>query len=160
MNKIRILLVEDHETVRKGIKLLINEQNDMEVEGEADNGETACELAGEISLDIIVMDISMPAMNGLKASRRLKQICPEVKILTLTRHMDGGYVQQLIQAGTDFSGGRKPARLSGAGQRLCGRCGCRSPADYLDESPGADFQSGGGGRIEPVSAADLDLRPL
>ncbi len=99
MSKLRILLVEDHETVRNGIKLLINEQDDMEVVAEAGDGEPAVKLAEKISPDIVIMDISMPKMNGLKASKRLKHVFPEVKILTLTRHIDSGYVQQLIQAG-------------------------------------------------------------
>lgn len=99
MNKLRILLAEDHEIVRNGIKLLINEQDDMEVVGEADNGDAAVQLAGELVPDIVIMDISMPKTNGLKATRRLKRMLPAIKILTLTRHMNNGYVQQLIQAG-------------------------------------------------------------
>ncbi len=98
-NKLRILLAEDHETVRAGIKMLIDSQSDMEVVGEADNGEIAIRKAGELSPDVIVMDISMPELNGLKATMKIKNVSPKIKILTLTRHTDDGYLQQLIKAG-------------------------------------------------------------
>ncbi len=97
--KFRILLAEDHETVRAGIRMLINEQSDMVVVGEACNGAEAVRKAGEFSPDIIVMDISMPDLNGLKATKQIKRDAPNIKILTLTRHMDDGYIQQLLKAG-------------------------------------------------------------
>lgn len=93
------MLADDHETIREGIKLLVNSQVDMEVIGEANNGSVALKEVQKLSPDIVVMDISMPELNGLKATRKLKQICPNVKILTLTRHTDDAYLQQLIQAG-------------------------------------------------------------
>jgi two-component system, NarL family, response regulator NreC len=99
--KLRVLLAEDHKTVRTGIKLLVNAQPDMEVIGEADNGEVAIKLATELEPDIVLMDISMPELNGLKATKRLRSIFPNIKILTLTRHTDDGYLQQLIGAGAN-----------------------------------------------------------
>jgi two-component system response regulator NreC len=99
MDKLRIILAEDHETVREGLKLIVNSQTDMEVIGEANNGSAAIKLARELAPDIVVMDISMPELNGLKATKKLKQVCPQVKVLTLTRHTDDAYLQQLIQAG-------------------------------------------------------------
>jgi|SRR5215213_3589643 len=99
MDKLRIILAEDHETVREGLKLIVNSQADMEVIGEANNGSAAIKLARELAPDIVVMDISMPELNGLKATKKLKQVCPNVKVLTLTRHTDDAYLQQLIQAG-------------------------------------------------------------
>jgi len=99
MEKLRIILAEDHETVREGLKMIVNAQSDMEVIAEAGNGSTAIRLARELAPDIVVMDISMPEMNGLKATKKLKQVCPDVKVLTLTRHTDDAYLQQLIQAG-------------------------------------------------------------
>ncbi len=98
-NELRILLAEDHETVRAGIKMLINAQPDMVVVGEAENGTDAVRKASELVPDIIVMDISMPDLNGLKATRQIKRTDPQVKILTLTRHTDDGYIQQLVKAG-------------------------------------------------------------
>ncbi len=99
MSKLRVLLAEDHETIRDGLKLLVNSQPDMETVGEADNGRVAVQLAQELLPDVVVMDVSMPEMNGLQATKRLKLQCPQVKVLTLTRHTDDGYLQQLLQAG-------------------------------------------------------------
>ena len=99
--KLRILLAEDHQTVREGIKLLVNAQNDMEVVGEVSDGELAIKEALRLKPDLVVMDISMPNMNGLKATKRLRSVYPEIKILTLTRHTDDGYLQQLIGAGAN-----------------------------------------------------------
>lgn len=99
MYKLRILLAEDHETIRDGLKLLVNSQPDMEIVGEADNGRIALQLAQELLPDVVVMDVSMPELNGLQATKKLKQKCPQVKVLTLTRHTDDGYLQQLLQAG-------------------------------------------------------------
>ena len=97
--KLRVLIAEDHKTVREGIKLLVNGQTDMEVVGEAGDGEAAIKLYEELDPDIIVMDISMPVLNGLKATKRLRSKFPKSKILTLTRHTDDGYLRQLIAAG-------------------------------------------------------------
>lgn len=98
---LQVLLVEDHEIVRQGVKLLVDSQDDMQVVGEAANGEIAIKKAAELEPDIIVMDVSMPDMNGLKATKRIKKLFPKMKILTLTRHTDDGYIQQLIQAGAN-----------------------------------------------------------
>jgi two-component system response regulator NreC len=99
--KLRILLAEDHLTVREGIKMLVNAQPDMEVVGEADNGEIAIAETARLKPDMIIMDISMPVLNGLKATKRLRQSCPDLLILALTRHTDDGYLQQLIGAGAN-----------------------------------------------------------
>ena len=99
MQKLRIMLAEDHLTVREGIKLLINSQPDMRVIGEVGDGGAAVKEAQKLTPDIVVMDVSMPKLNGLKATRRLRTVSPDVKILTLTRHTDQAYLQQLIQSG-------------------------------------------------------------
>ena len=95
----KVLLAEDHNTVREGIKLLVNAQPDMEVIGEAANGQAAIDQTRSLAPDLLVMDISMPELNGLKATERLRREFPDLKILTLTRHTDDGYLQQLIKAG-------------------------------------------------------------
>ena len=99
MNKLRILIAEDHEMIRAGMKLLVEVQEDMEVVGEASDGRSAIELAKQLQPDVILMDISMPELNGLKASAKLKRIAPDLKILTVTRHTDDAYVQELLRAG-------------------------------------------------------------
>src|SRR6266404_8663397 len=99
--KLRILIAEDHQTVREGIKLHVNSQSDMEVVGEAGDGDIAIKEAVRLVPDLVVMDISMPNTNGLKATKKLRVLCPEMKILTLTRHTDDGYLQQLIGAGSN-----------------------------------------------------------
>jgi DNA-binding NarL/FixJ family response regulator len=98
-NKLRILIAEDHETVREGVKLIVERQDDMEVVGEAGDGRAAIEMARELKPDIVLMDISMPKLNGLKAAAKLKRVAPEIKILTLTRHTDTAYLNELLQAG-------------------------------------------------------------
>lgn len=99
--KTRIVLAEDHTTVREGIKMLVNAQPDMEVIGEAADGLGAITQTRALDPDLVVMDISMPELNGLKATEKLRQEFPDLKILTLTRHTDDGYLQQLIKAGVN-----------------------------------------------------------
>jgi two-component system response regulator NreC len=99
--KLRVLIAEDHQTVRVGVKLLVDAQPDMVVVGEAGDGEIAVEEAIRLKPDIVLMDISMPNLNGLKATTRLRRLDPNIKILILTRHTDDGYLQQLIAAGAN-----------------------------------------------------------
>ena len=99
MTKLRILLADDHETVREGLRLIIGAQPDMEIVCEVGDGRAAVDQAEKLRPDIVVMDVSMPKLNGLKATQKLKQCCPEVKVLALTRHKDDGYLQQILRAG-------------------------------------------------------------
>lgn len=99
MNKIRVLLAEDHRTVRQGVRLLLDAQSDIEVVGEVGDGRAALSLAKELAPDIVLMDVTMPEMNGLKATERLSEESPQVRVVALTRHTDRGYMQQLLQAG-------------------------------------------------------------
>ncbi len=96
---LRILLADDHIVVRHGLKLLIDDQPDMTVIAEAGDGETAVQRAVQLKPDVIVMDISMPGMNGLVATRKLRQLQPGAAIVTLTRHTDDAYLQELLRAG-------------------------------------------------------------
>lgn len=85
--------------VREGLKTLVNAQPDMHVVGEADNGRTAWQRAKELKPDVVVMDMSMPELNGADATVRLKQDCPEVKVLALTVYEDSGYLRKMLEAG-------------------------------------------------------------
>jgi two-component system, NarL family, response regulator NreC len=99
MNKTRVLITEDHATVRAGLKLLLNSQPDMEVVGEASDGRAAVEMAKQLKPDVALMDVTLPEMNGFRATEAIKRDCPQVRVLALTRHSDNGYVQQLLTAG-------------------------------------------------------------
>src|SRR5688500_19941980 len=81
---LRVLLADDHVTVRHGLKLLLDSQPDMKVVAEASDGETAVQRAVALRPDVVVMDISMPGMNGLVATRKLKQLQPKSAVVTLT----------------------------------------------------------------------------
>lgn len=99
MSSIRVLIAEDHRTVREGLEMILNAQPDIDVVGEAGDGQAAVEMAKALNPDIVIMDVSMPQLNGLKATRELQRLRPNVKVLTLTRHKDDGYLQQLLRAG-------------------------------------------------------------
>ncbi len=101
MSKLRVMIAEDHETIREGIKLLINAQPDMEVIGEAADGLQAVSRAESLLPDVVLMDVSMPGATGFQATERLNQSCPQVKVLALTRHRDKAYLQQLVRAGAE-----------------------------------------------------------
>jgi two-component system response regulator NreC len=97
--QLRVLLADDHVVVREGLKLLIQKQEDMIVVSEAGDGATTIKQAQEHKPDVIVMDISMPGMNGLVATKKLKELSPDTVIVTLTRHADDAYLQELLRAG-------------------------------------------------------------
>jgi DNA-binding NarL/FixJ family response regulator len=99
MKKLRVFLADDHELIREGLRALVDSQPDMECVGEAGDGRSAVESAQKLQPDVAVLDISMPGLNGLQAAKKLKQCCPEVQLLTLTRHTDDGYLQQLLKVG-------------------------------------------------------------
>jgi DNA-binding NarL/FixJ family response regulator len=99
LRKIRVLLAEDHLTVREGVKFILGAQPDIEVVGEAGDGRAALRLARELGPDVILMDVSMPEMNGLRATEEMRGACPRARVVALTRHTDSGYMQQLLQAG-------------------------------------------------------------
>ena len=96
---LRVLLADDHVTMRHGLRLLIDSQADMTVISEASDGNAAMQNAIALKPDVVVMDISMPGMNGLAATRALKEKQPNVAIVTLTRHGDDAYVHELLRAG-------------------------------------------------------------
>lgn len=99
MTRIRILLAEDHALVRAGIRALLERQTDMEVVGEAADGEEAMQKVTELRPDVVVMDIAMPGVTGLEATRRIKARFPDIRILTLTMLEDERYFFESIQAG-------------------------------------------------------------
>lgn len=101
MKKLRILLADDHSIVRSGLRSLFKPMREFVVVGEASNGEEAVEQAERLRPDITIMDISMPKMNGIEATKLIKQKSPGVKVLILTVHDNEEYVYELIRAGAD-----------------------------------------------------------
>jgi two-component system, NarL family, response regulator NreC len=97
--KIRTLLVDDHTILRAGLKMMLNAQPNIEVVGEAQDGRQAIDEAQRLQPDIVLMDITMPEMNGIEATRQIKRLNPTIKILILTMHEHEEYVFQALQAG-------------------------------------------------------------
>jgi len=99
MNKLGIFLGDDHAVIREGLKALVNAQPDMNVVGEADNGNGAWQKVKDLQPDVAVLDISMPEASGIRVTERIKQHFPHVKVLILTVHEDRGYLRQALKAG-------------------------------------------------------------
>ena len=99
MKRIRILLADDHAVVRQGFKMILDAQADMEIVGEAGNGREAVELAEQLRPDVVVMDVSMPELNGIEATRRLASSAPRARVVALSMHKDSVYVREILRAG-------------------------------------------------------------
>jgi len=93
------LLADDHAVVRKGFQFILAAQPDFEVVGEAANGKDAVDLAGSLQPDVIVMDVSMPELSGIEATRRIGEVSPKARVLALSMHRDSVYVREILRAG-------------------------------------------------------------
>jgi DNA-binding NarL/FixJ family response regulator len=121
MPDIRVLVVDDHAILRDGIRSLLERQEGITVAGEASNGQEALVRVGELQPDIVLMDVAMPVMDGLEATRRIKEAYPKIKVLILTQHDNREYIAPLLQAGASGyvlkrSGGRE---VSTAIRQVC-----------------------------------------
>ncbi len=99
MSEIRILLVDDHTIMRDGIRALLDLQDDIEIVGEASDGKETIEKARELVPDVVVMDIVMPGIDGLEATRRIRKSIPAAKVLVLTQYELKEYMQSAVKAG-------------------------------------------------------------
>jgi DNA-binding NarL/FixJ family response regulator len=99
MGKISVFLAEDHAVVREGLAELIRREDDMVVVGEAGDGEETVRLVKQLKPDIVLMDIAMPRLNGIEATRQIKEVLPQIKILVLTAYDNPEFVTAMIEAG-------------------------------------------------------------
>lgn len=97
--KIRVFLVDNHMVLRQGLRLLIDAQADMQVVGEAASGRGVTDAVSRAGADVVVMDLSMPDLSGIRATEELRRMSINAKVLALTRHSEHGYLQQMLQAG-------------------------------------------------------------
>lgn len=99
MLPIRLVLADDHDVLRSGLRFMLNSEEDMEVIGEASNGQEAILLCQEKKPDILILDLSMPGLSGLESIEKIKKANPEIKILVLTMHDDEGYLRKVLKSG-------------------------------------------------------------
>ncbi len=99
MKSIRVLLADDHKLIRAGLRLVVDQQPDLSVVGEADDGRQAVELAKSLKPNVVVMDIGMPNLNGIEAARQIRGIDPDASVVMLSMHSDEGYVLRALSAG-------------------------------------------------------------
>lgn len=99
MEKMKVLLAEDHTVVRQGLRALLAAEEDIDIVGEAENGRQAVQMVKRLEPDVVVMDIAMPVLNGLEATRQISRATPNTKVLVLSSYNDDEYVQQVTEAG-------------------------------------------------------------
>src|SRR3954464_1150285 len=99
MKRITVLLAEDHQIVREGFRSLLEHEDDIEVVGEASTGRQAVQLTRKLHPDVVVMDIAMPLLNGLEATRQIRQDFPDTKVIILSAFSDDAYVEQVAALG-------------------------------------------------------------
>ncbi len=99
MRRLRVLLADDHNLIRAGLRLVISQEPDFQVVGEAGNGRQAVEMAREMKPDVVVMDIGMPDLNGIEACRQILSDLPDTHVVMLSMHSDEGYVLRALKAG-------------------------------------------------------------
>jgi len=160
--RVRVLLADDHATVRYGLKLLIDAEPDMTVVAEAGDGSEAVRKALETKPDVVVLDISMPGMNGLVAMRALKEAQPATRVITLTRHTEDAYLHELLRAGASGY----VLKRSAPTELLHAIRGVAAGGQYLDSTltsrvtAGFIARPGGGAGKQPSALTDREAQVL
>src|SRR3989304_1727044 len=111
MNKLRILIADDHGVLRAGLRVLLNAEPDMEIVSEAEDGSGAITKAKEFQPDIVLLDVSMPGTGGLQAIRHIKRVAPACKVLILSMHDDESYLREALKAGASGYALKKAADI-------------------------------------------------
>ncbi|HYG58178.1 MAG TPA: response regulator transcription factor [Symbiobacteriaceae bacterium] len=99
--KIRALICDDHIMVRQGVRMVLQSEPDIELVGEAGTGEEAVALVGDLKPDMVIMDLSLPDISGIEATRRIKETAPDTRVIALTMHEEEPYVLEVLKAGAD-----------------------------------------------------------
>lgn len=153
---IRVLLVDDHAMLRQGLAMLVNAQSDMEVVGQARGGREAVQLACQLALDVVVLDVSMPDLGGAEAAEQIKAVHPEIRVLALTRHDDQGYLRRMLKAG---AAGYVTKRAA-ADTLIDAIRGVAAGGSYVDPALAAGLVPTHTGRAPAGSVADPAATPL
>jgi DNA-binding NarL/FixJ family response regulator len=96
---IRVLLADDHKIIRQGLRSLLEKQQDMEVVAEAEDGRSAVRLAAEMAPDVVIMDVTMPDLNGIEATRQILSKSPDIKVVALSMHSDASFITEMLKSG-------------------------------------------------------------
>ena len=151
MKKLRLLLVDDHVVVREGLRSLLDSDGRFEIVGEAADGQTAVSAATTLNPDVVVLDVSLPGMNGAQLAKRLKENLPHVKTLALTVHEEGGYLRSLMDAGASGY----VLKRSAASELLKAIQVVGEGGTYLDSTLAGQVVSGSGQRRAALGPSTL-----
>ena len=152
MAQLRILLADDHTVVRQGLRKVLEERPDWEVVAEAGDGREAVQQAEELKPDVAILDVAMPLLNGIEATRQIVKRSPATRVLVLTMHADEAYVKQILQ------GRRDRLSAEGLGRRRSDSGGGRGVAGQVVLQPGD--RPGDAGRLRPAACRQRHHRPL
>jgi DNA-binding NarL/FixJ family response regulator len=161
MERITVLLAEDHTIVREGLRALLNAQSDIEVVGEAQTGRQAVQLAKRLRPDVVVMDIAMPLLNGLEATRQILKAVPAARVLILSGYSDDEYIRQAVILGaagylikqTSADSLSKAVREVQKGNTFFSPCIADRARSFYEESPD-------GGTVRKKNKAALSSREV
>jgi len=153
MSRLHIFLADDHAAMREGLKMLINAQPDMEVVGQACDGYEAVRESKACRPDVVVMDVSMPNLDGVAATGRIKEACPEIRVLALTRHHSTAYLRRLLQSGASGYVLKRAA----ADELIVAIRTVAAGGNYLDPMLAGRVLEGFAGRAKSTNPAQLHV---